>query len=640
MEAGPAATSFLAIASPGRGTEPPAEDRLVALARSSGPLRRVLAALAARLLDLRSAEGESACERLGYARLGDYARERLGVSGRTLQELARVGRQLAGLPGLEAALVSGGLPWSKVRLLARFVTPDDEACWIARAYALRVRALERSLRSVDRGALETAGLARSLPETDEEGMELEPCDRIVLRGPPALCFEWRRAREYASRVAGARLPDGALLEMVTAEVLSALPLDEDPAPADGAEVAGPESRETALRALAGGALAASPAADVCASHGHAEDGVSGAAPSAELPAFLRALLAGLAGADAFEVDARLRRALRLEQRLDAEIARALRSVTSPEYTWRERHFTVSRLARERLGMSPRKARALLRLERVSEGCPALRRAFREGRLSWVQAQALLPVLAASAEADLSWCEAWVEFAGEVSVRRLEDAVSDGLAAREAAPDLWQTLRAHPDRFGAGAGPGDPGERQTCARPRDADRSLAAARSWLGTVRIQIRAPRDVSRLFRATLCSVRRALERQTGRLPSEAEGFRAMLHHALRSWGVDDLWLSRRIRRQYRVFERDGWRCTVPGCSARRNLHAHHVVFRSQGGSDALSNQTTLCAVHHQRGVHAGRVRIVGRAPGGLVYELGLRPGLPPLERYRSGDRKNAAVA
>jgi hypothetical protein len=37
---------------------------------------------------------------------------------------------------------------------------------------------------------------------------------------------------------------------------------------------------------------------------------------------------------------------------------------------------------------------------------------------------------------------------------------------------------------------------------------------------------------------------------------------------------------------------------------------------------------------VHAGLVRIKGQAPAGITYELGLRPGLPPLERYCSGDR------
>ena len=66
-----------------------AEQRLAALARAGGPLRRVIAALAGRLVE------RKAWQRLGYARLFDYARERLGRSARQFQELARVGRQLA-----------------------------------------------------------------------------------------------------------------------------------------------------------------------------------------------------------------------------------------------------------------------------------------------------------------------------------------------------------------------------------------------------------------------------------------------------------------------------------------------------------------------------------------------------------------
>jgi hypothetical protein len=70
------------------------------------------------------------------------------------------------------------------------------------------------------------------------------------------------------------------------------------------------------------------------------------------------------------------------------------------------------------------------------------------------------------------------------------------------------------------------------------------------------------------------------------------------------------------------------------RNLHAHHVRFRSAGGADELANLVTLCAAHHLRGVHAGAIRLGGRAPDALWFELGVRPGQPPLARYRSGDR------
>ena len=102
------------------------------------------------------------------------------------------------------------------------------------------------------------------------------------------------------------------------------------------------------------------------------------------------------------------------------------------------------------------------------------------------------------------------------------------------------------------------------------------------------------------------------------------------RIWSGKD----RRIPREHQVFERDGWRCTVPGCSSYRNLHDHHIVFRSAGGSDELANRTTLCAWHHLRGVHAARVRCTGTAPGALIFELGLRPGREPLLRYGAGER------
>jgi hypothetical protein len=63
----------------------------------------------------------------------------------------------------------------------------------------------------------------------------------------------------------------------------------------------------------------------------------------------------------------------------------------------------------------------------------------------------------------------------------------------------------------------------------------------------------------------------------------------------------------------------------------SHPVPFA--GGSDTPENRVTLCAFHHLRGVHASRVRCTGRAPGGLTWQLGLRPGARPLATYRSGD-------
>jgi len=135
----------------------------------------------------------------------------------------------------------------------------------------------------------------------------------------------------------------------------------------------------------------------------------------------------------------------------------------------------------------------------------------------------------------------------------------------------------------------------------------------------------VARLFKAVLATVQRRIERRNGRTASESEALDAMLEHCFETWALPNA----KVPRDHRVFERDGWRCTVPGCSSYRNLHNHHIEYRSHGGPDDGWNRTTLCAAHHQRAVHQGigRIRIRGRAPDGLHYEL-------PLVTYGPGER------
>jgi hypothetical protein len=101
----------------------------------------------------------------------------------------------------------------------------------------------------------------------------------------------------------------------------------------------------------------------------------------EIPPHVRALLAGLDTADAFEFDARLRQAVALEQRIDGEMAPLLRAYP---------HLG------EQLGVSPLKVRALVRLDRVGERCPALREAFEEAQRSRGFAALATPAPAAPA----------------------------------------------------------------------------------------------------------------------------------------------------------------------------------------------------------------------------------------------------
>ena len=319
--------------------------------------------------------------------------------------------------------------------------------------------------------------------------------------------------------------------------------------------------------------------------------------------FLRSLADGLGEADPFELDARLRRAVRLEQRLCAEMGplllelaqrRAYRTVGCP---------SLDVFAREGLGISPRKAQALLRLERACVLSPALGEAWRAARLSWRQAHVLVPLFVL--EESAPWHAAWVARAQRVTVRRLEDDVDRAIASGCLDPEAKAAALPDPHTGAHPTGPAGP----------------TTPYSIFGC-------PRDVARLFRAVLATVQRRIERHTGRPASESEAFGAMLDHALESWGAHT-----KVPPEHRVFARDGWRCTAPGCTSYRNLHDHHIRFRSAGGSDDLSNRTTLCAWHHLRGVHAGVVRCTGQAPHGLRFELGVRIGKPPLASYRSGE-------
>jgi hypothetical protein len=144
----------------------------------------------------------------------------------------------------------------------------------------------------------------------------------------------------------------------------------------------------------------------------------------------------------------------------------------------------------------------------------------------------------------------------------------------------------------------------------------------GWTRIAFWAPHDVARLWSHAL-QVCRWVE---GAALDDWQCAERLIENFRATWEVrsDPAWQSR-----YRTFERDGWRCRVPGCSARRNLQEHHVVFRSQGGSDDPENLVTLCATHHLRVLHAGRLRCHRLPEGLLAWELGAAPDGSALVRY-----------
>jgi hypothetical protein len=301
--------------------------------------------------------------------------------------------------------------------------------------------------------------------------------------------------------------------------------------------------------------------------------------------------------DPHELDARLRRAAQAMRQVDWQLGRLLRVFFDRRLYTLLGFPTGARYVRERLGISIRKVRLLIALERKTWESPPLMEAYRAGRLPSLRALAISPVVSELHGA------AWVARASAVTLRRLDDEVAWAL-----------DVQAANVRF---AWPAPPALGAALVVPP------VQMRAWQDehpSAEIRFRGPASVVALFRSALAAWRAPFT-------PEWIGLVGLLAHVKTEW-------ERLPRHRDPVFARDGWRCAVPACSSRRNLHDHHIVFRSRGGDHARDNRVTLCAWHHLRGIHAGRVRAWGRAPDAVHWELGTRCDGPPLaclvgERY-----------
>src|SRR5882724_13223072 len=124
------------------------------LARQESLCRSVLGRIGDAFLRRRSHH------RLGFARLGDYTRERLGISARELQSLAQVVTAMESLPRIRSAFERGEVSWAQVRILVDVATADTEEHWLSLASGRTVRALA-ALRK------EESGVAVSLDDEVE-----------------------------------------------------------------------------------------------------------------------------------------------------------------------------------------------------------------------------------------------------------------------------------------------------------------------------------------------------------------------------------------------------------------------------------------------------------------------------------------
>ncbi|MDQ7827119.1 MAG: HNH endonuclease signature motif containing protein, partial [Candidatus Eremiobacteraeota bacterium] len=91
-----------------------------------------------------------------------------------------------------------------------------------------------------------------------------------------------------------------------------------------------------------------------------------------------------------------------------------------------------------------------------------------------------------------------------------------------------------------------------------------------------------------------------------------------------------------HKILKRDRFRCQTPGCRCRRNLHVHHIIRRSQGGTDDPWNLIVLCEACHLHLLHGLRtLTIKGRAPDSLTFTFGSLSEGTPFLVYESGCRR-----
>jgi hypothetical protein len=98
-------------------------------------------------------------------------------------------------------------------------------------------------------------------------------------------------------------------------------------------------------------------------------------------------------------------------------------------------------------------------------------------------------------------------------------------------------------------------------------------------------------------------------------------------------LWLQE-VHEGDPVAVRDRFRCQAPGCTVWGGS-AHHLRFRSQLGPDEMWNLLFLCYLHHVPGVHRRCIRVSGRVPERVVFELGIRPDGTSLETFVNEERQ-----
>jgi HNH endonuclease len=356
----------------------------------------------------------------------------------------------------------------------------------------------------------------------------------------------------------------------------------------------------------------------------------------------------------------LTRLARRRALLDAEEGRclltALRAATHVHLGF----GTFAEYVERSLGYSPRSTHEKLRVAEALERLPALARALDEGALTWSALRELTRVANGDTEHE------WLEFSRGKTVRQLEHVIAH--ARPGDGPDSPRTPgpRRHVLRFEVTPETFALFREASAHLRRHGDRAfdddallLAMARAVLGGPTDDGRASYQVS----LQVCSeCGRAEQRAKGTSIEVGSEIAAMAccdaQHigcvdgidnvaapandnpraadtdvpdvdALRAAAAVSAHADPRARRAKQtippavrraILQRDHHRCGVPGCRNAVFLDIHHIVPRSEGGSNDPANLHSICGAHH-RAVHRGQLVIERDASGVRFLHADGRP-------------------
>ena len=420
-----------------------------------------------------------------------------------------------------------------------------------------------------------------------ESPELEERCTIRLALPAPVLAALNEARDLHSALCGGDTGLAAFIEALAGETLAGpcepLP-DNDPRPRRRSQ----EEREADLARVSGN-----------------WEFLLGVSDPQRLGAEVRETLLDVdrlcdeAASSARDADALVRALIRLEDEIERRLGQILATM-SDTLALRGLSFAgVGHYAEQRLGISRTTAEDRARLARALRGLPVVQAAYEDGRIGF-QAASLICRILAGGSADPRLQAGWVEHAEETTIKRLRDEMR--LRSREkvahptvraASPVDDATWHRSLERS-----PGD-------AIARVAEYGLLSLGDTCRTVIIPMRLPADLAAEFLDALSTVRQSLEQHARSAaaaglaqwsdPDVPASFRAARAFSIRCGFVPEwvallamiedfvaTWDDPRQSPQRdadRIYIRDGWRCSAPGCTSRRNLEEHHVQYRSRGG-------------------------------------------------------------